>query len=133
MVVTRMKFDTKAEAPKLHFKAMRWLTDDEYELAPKQGATDDASKAVVLNVATQDGKPADALKGSAPKTKSVAELADDEADEAPAPAPKPKAKPKAVEVEEDEEPTVRKEEKKPSAVPGKKSLADVVGAWDDED
>jgi hypothetical protein len=56
-------------------------------------------------------------------------LADDEADEPPAPAPKAKAKPKAVEVEEDEEPTVRKEEKKPSAVPGKKSLADVVGAW----
>jgi len=130
MVVTRMKFDTKAEAPKLHFKAMRWLTDDEYELATKQGATDDASKAVVLNVATQDGKPADALKGIAPK-KTVAQLADDEADEAP--APKAKAKPKAVEVEEDEEPTVRKEEKKPSAVPGKKSLADVVGAWDDED
>jgi hypothetical protein len=133
MVVTRMKFDTKAEAPKLYFKAMRWLTDDEYELATKQGATDDASKAVVLNVANQDGKPVDALKGAAPKTKSVAQLADDEADEAPAPAPKAKAKPKAVEVEEDEEPTVRKEEKKPSAVPGKKSLADVVGAWDDED
>jgi hypothetical protein len=133
MVVTRMKFDTKAEAPKLHFKAMRWLTDEEYELATKQGATDDASKAVVLNVANQDGKPVDALKGAAPKTKSVAQLADDEADEAPAPAPKAKAKPKAVEVEAEEEPTVRKEEKKPSAVPGKKSLADVVGAWDDED
>jgi hypothetical protein len=69
--------------------------------------------------------------GAAPKTKSVAQLADDEADETPAPAPKAKAK--AVAVEEDEEPTVRKEEKKPSAVPGKKSLADVVGAWDDED
>ena len=88
----------------------------------------------MLNVANQDGKPADALKGIAPK-KTVAQLADDEADEAPAPAPKAKAKPKAepVEAEAEEEPTVRKEEKKPSAVPGKKSLADVVGAWDDED
>jgi len=132
MVVTRMKFDTKAEAPKLHFKAMRWLTDEEYAQAADQGATDDAAKAVVLNVSSQDSKPADAIKGLAPK-KSVAQLADDEADEPPAPAPKAKAKPKAVEVEAEDEPTVRKEEKKPSAVPGKKSLADVVGAWDDED
>jgi len=132
MVVTRMKFDTKAEAPKLHFKAMRWLTDEEYAQAADQGATDDAAKAVVLNVSSQDSKLTDAIKGIAPK-KSVAQLADDEADEAPAPAPKAKAKPKAVEVEAEDEPTVRKEEKKPSAVPGKKSLADVVGAWDDED
>jgi hypothetical protein len=29
-VITRMKFDTKSEAPKLFFKAMRWLTDDEF-------------------------------------------------------------------------------------------------------
>ena len=35
MVVTRMKFDTKAEAPKLFFKAMRWLTDEEYEVDRK--------------------------------------------------------------------------------------------------
>ena len=132
MVVTRMKFDTKAEAPKLFFKAMRWLTDEEYEISVKQGATDEATKAVILNVAAQDGKPADALKGIAPK-KTVAQLADDEADEPPAPAPKAKAKAKAVEVEAEEEPTVRKEDKKPSAVPSKKSLADVVGAWDDED
>jgi hypothetical protein len=106
----------------------------EYEVSVKQGATDDATKAIVLNVAAQDGKPADALKGVAPK-KTVAQLADDEADEAPAPAPKAKAKAKPVveASESDEEPTVRKEEKKPSAVPSKKSLADVVGAWDDED
>ena len=132
MVVTRMKFDTKSESPKLFFKAMRWLTDEEYEVSVKQGATDEATKAVILNVAAQDGKPADALKGIAPK-KTVAQLADDEADEPPAPAPKAKAKAKAVEVEAEEEPTVRKEDKKPSAVPSKKSLADVVGAWDDED
>jgi len=130
MVVTRMKFDTKAEAPKLFFKAMRWLTDEEYEVATKQGATEDATKAIVLNVATLDSKPTDALKGAAPKAKAPVV---EEEDEAPAPAPKAKAKPKAEPVEDDEEPTVRKEEKKPSAVPGKKSLADVVGAWDDED
>ena len=53
-------------------------------------------------------------------------------EEAPAPAPKAKKKPDPVE-ESDEEPTVRKEEKKPSAVPAKKSnLAAMVDDWDEE-
>ena len=139
MVVTRMKFDTKAEAPKLHFKAMRWLTDDEFTEAGNQGKTEDATKAVTMSVGATDGaKPADALKGAAPKAKAkpVSELFDEE--EAAAPAPKAKAKAKAApapvaEDEDEAEPEVRKAEKKPSAVAAKKSLADVVGGWDDED
>jgi outer membrane biosynthesis protein TonB len=139
MVVTRMKFDTKAEAPKLHFKAMRWLTDDEFTEAGNQGKTEDATKAVTMSVGATDGaKPADALKGAAPKAKAkpVSELFDEEEAAAPAPAPKAKAKAKPAPVAEDEdeaEPEVRKAEKKPSAVAAKKSLADVVGGWDDED
>jgi hypothetical protein len=135
MVVTRMKFDTKAEAPKIHFKAMRWLTDDEFSEAGNQGKTDDAAKAVTMSVgAVDNAKPADALKGAAPKAKAAP--APEEDDEAPAPAPKAKAKAKPAPVAEDEdeaEPEVRKAEKKPSAVGAKKSLADVVGGWDDED
>ena len=51
-----------------------------------------------------------------------------------APAPKAKKAKAVVEVEDDdEEPTVRKETKKPSAVPAaKSSLADMVDDWDDE-
>jgi hypothetical protein len=139
MVVTRMKFDTKSESPKLFFKAMRWLTDEEYAQAQEQGSKPEAAQAVVLNVANVDSKPADALEGAAPKAKAkAAPVEADEDDEAPAPAPKAakkaKATPAPVEDDEDEaEPTVKKEAKKPSAVPAKKSLADVVGAWDDED
>jgi hypothetical protein len=139
MVVTRMKFDTKSESPKLFFKAMRWLTDEEYATAQEQGNKPEAAQAVVLNVAAVDSKPADALEGAAPKAKAkAAPVEADEDDEAPAPPPKAakkaKAAPAPVEADEDEaEPTVKKEAKKPSAVPAKKSLADVVGAWDDED
>ena len=137
MVVTRMKFDTKAEAPKLYFKAMRWLTDDEFAQAGDQGKTDDAVKAVTMSVgAVDNAKPADALKGAAPKAKAAPAPEAEEEDEAPAPAPKAAKKAKAapvVEEDDDAEPEVRKAEKKPSAVPGKKSLADVVGGWDDED
>ena len=140
-VVTRMKFDTASESPKLFFKAMRWLTDDEFAEATEQGETADAKKAVTMDAAGMDmGKPADALKGKAP-TKAApapAPVVEEDEEEAPAPAPKAKAakaKPAPVVEEEDEaeEPVVKKAAApKPTVVPGKKSLADVVSDWDDE-
>ena len=85
------------------------------------------------------GKPADALKGKAPakaKVQPVEELFEEEeaAAEVPAPKAKAKAKPAPVEAEEDdEEPVVKKAAAaKPTSVPGKKALADVVADWDDE-
>lgn len=142
-VVTRMKFDTASESPKLFFKAMRWLTDEEYAQATTQGETADAKKAITMDAAGMDmGKPADALKGTAPskaKAKPVSELfEEEEGAAAEAPAPKAKAKSKVApppepEAEEDEEPVVKKAAAaKPTAVPGKKALADVVADWDDE-
>ena len=134
MVVTRMKFDTKAEAPKLHFAPNRWLTPEEYEIVKAQGESDEAKRAVVMTVAASDGvKPASAplkIEGTRP----MGELTKEE--DAPAYEPiaaKAKAKAKPAEVEEDAEPEVRKEASKPSAVPAKKGkLADIVSDWDDE-
>jgi len=125
-IVTRMKFDTKAESPKLFFSPVRWLTNDEYAVVKTQAESTDAQRAVVMTVAQTDGvKGAPALPGKAPVVEAEEE----------APAPKAKtAKKKAEVVEEDEsEPEVRKDAAKPSAVPEKKSkLADIVADWDDE-
>ena len=133
MIVTRMKFDTKAEAPKLHFAPSRWLTDEEYAIVKTQGDSDEAKRAVVMTVAAADGVktvPKLAIEGKRP----MGELTKEE--DAPAYEPiaaKAKAKAKPVEVEEDAEPEVRKEAAKPSAVPAKKGkLADIVSDWDDE-
>jgi len=139
-VVTRMKFDTASESPKLFFKAMRWLTDDEYAEATKQGSTEEAKKAITSDAGSMDmGKPADALKGAAPKAKAkpMGDLMNEEdepAYEHIAAKAKAKAKPApVVEEEEAEEPVVKKAAAaKPTAVPGKKALADVVADWDDE-
>lgn len=138
-VVTRMNFDTASESPKLLFKAMRWLTDDEFAQATEQGTTSEAVKAVTMDAGSMDmGKPADALKGKAPATKArpIADLIDEDEEAAvPAPAPKAKAKPAPVVEETEEEevaPVVKKVVVKPTAVPSKKSLADVVSDWDDE-
>lgn len=123
-IVTRMRFDTKAESPKLFFQPLRWLTEDEYAVVQEQATSTDASRAVVMTVAQADGVKQSApltLPGKAPVI---------EAEE----APKPKAAKKSkVEVDEDDEPEVRKDATKPTAVPEKKSkLADIVSDWDDE-
>jgi hypothetical protein len=139
-VVTRMKFDTASESPKLFFKALRWLTDDEYPIIKEQGQSDDAIKAITMSVAKMDGvvsKPADpSIAGSRPSASKGADAAD--AAEAPPPPPKAR-KPRtaapapAADPDDGGEPTVRKDAEKPSAVPsGKPDLASVVDGWDDE-
>jgi hypothetical protein len=139
-VVTRMRFDTKAESPKLFFSPMRWLDDEEYASAQAQGATTDAEQAVIMTVSQADGagvsKPAPMDLGGKRPAPVKAEPKDtpvEEEDEAPAPPPKAKKAKAAPVVDEDEEPEVRKPEAKESAVPAKKSkLADIVADWDDE-
>jgi hypothetical protein len=114
MVVTRMKFDTKSESPKLFFKAMRWLTDEEHESCVKQGKSSDAIKAITMTVSQTDkveAKPL-ALEGKAPKAKAKAKV--EEADD------------------EVEEPEIRKEKEAP-APKAKSNLANVVADWDTDD
>lgn len=111
MVVTRMKFDTKAQSPKLFFKPMRWLTDEEHEVCVKKGQTPEAVKAITMTVAQTDKtveKPI-ALEGKAPKAKA-----------------------KVEEPEEVDEPEVRKE-KEPPAPKAKTKLSNVVDEWDTDD
>jgi hypothetical protein len=140
-IVTRMKFDTKAESPKLIFAPVRWLTNDEYEIVQNQANTKDAEKAVASTPAALDGvtSPAPlAIPGKAPgtSTKSLGDLLDEDDAEAIAEvkatkAKKTKAAP--VEAEVEEEPEVRKAPAKVEAAPAKKNkLADIVADWDDE-
>jgi hypothetical protein len=132
-IVTRMKFDTKAESPKLFFSPMRWLTDDEYESAVEQSKSKDAEKAVAVTPASADGVVAPAPLAIEGKRPMGAMLDEDEAEAmAEVKAAKPK-KAKAVEAEAEEEPEVRKAAPKVESVPAKKNkLADIVADWDDE-
>jgi hypothetical protein len=136
-IVTRMKFDTKAESPKLIFAPVRWLTNDEYETVQTQGASKDAEKAVASTPAAVDGVTAPAplaIEGKRPTAKPMGEMLDEDEAEAMAEvkAAKPK-KAKAVEAEAEEEPEVRKAPAKVEAAPAKKNkLADIVADWDDE-
>lgn len=133
-IVTRMKFDTKAESPKLFFTPVRWLEEDEYEAVLKQADSEDAKRAVVMTVAQADGvkPPPMVIPGKPMQAKAAPKVEPEEEEEAPAPkaAKAPKTKPAAS---EDDEPEVRKAPSKETAVPAKKSkLADIVSDWDDE-
>ena len=127
-VITRMRFDTKSESPKLFFKPMRWLTEDEHNTVLEKAESEDAIKAVTMTVAKMDGAVTPAkLEGKPPtKAKPVVEEVEEEA-----PPPPPKAKKKAAEESEDE-PEIRKEAPKKPAVEPKGSLKQMVDEWDDE-
>jgi len=118
MMVTRMQFDTKAEAPKLFFKPVRWLDESEYEVAVKQGQTEDAKRAITMTVAKTDNVAAPAplaMEGSKPKATKKAKA-----------EPAPEAEDESV------EPTVRKGKSDEPPAAGKSSLAKLAADWDDE-
>lgn len=150
MLVTRLKFDTKSEAPKLFFKPMRWLTEDEYATAIDQGKTPDAQQAITMTVAQTDRvAPAMQLEGTPPTrvaspAPAPAPAAVEDEEEAPPPAPRRGRPPKAVvearkaaeaaKVEDEEvEPAVRKGAEPVAApAPASSKLAQLAAEWDDE-
>ena len=136
-VVTRMKFDTKSEAPKLFFKAMRWLTEEEYTTVVEQGQSEDAKRAITMTVAQVDKVEPMKLEGTPPKAAAkpapAPAPAAEEEEEAPPPAPKrgrpPKVKAEPVEEEQAEPTVVKQAAPAPAAKP---SLAKLAAQWDDE-
>jgi hypothetical protein len=101
-VVTEMRFDTSSPTPKLIFKPIRPVTEEEFETIQTLSSSRDAINAVTLSIASKEKKPA---LGNALKAKL---------------AP----------VEEVEEPK-KAVSKKASATTASSDIADLVGEWDD--
>jgi len=132
LVVTRLKFDTKSESPKLFFKEMRWLNDDEYETVSAKAASPEAHRAIAMTMPKTATVAAPlAIAGKRPMGDLIKEEDAPTYEPIAEKAKKAKAAPAAE--EESEEPTVRKEEKKPNAVPAKKTnLAAMVDDWEED-
>lgn len=115
MLVTRMRFDTKADSPKLWFKPMRWLTDEEYAQVKEMGASEEAARAVTVEFGEHRTEtPTPALPGTKPTAKAKpAPAADDDDDE-------------------DAAPPVKKGGAKAETAATKTSLAQAVSDWDDD-
>ena len=109
-VVTEMRFDTASPTPKLVFKPVRPVTEDEFNRIQELKDSSEAIAAITLTVAQTDGV----------KDKAKNVLA----------APKPAAeKVQAEEVEAIEEP--KKAPPKKAPVANEPKLEDLVGEWDD--
>ena len=106
-VVTQMSFDENSDTPKLFFKAVRPLNEDELNRAVSMKDSEDAIKAITLTVSQTDGVQA----------KRDGAVQEDEVDiREPVPAPKKVAKKKEVAAPSDEE----------------ADLASIVDDWDDD-
>lgn len=124
-VVTEIRFDINSSTPKLFFKAVRPLTEEEYNTCMERGASPEAKQMVTVSFTATEAE------ADAP--------AQPEEQEAPQPAPKaaPKAaKPKpataAPQNEEESTPEPVKRDNKEKPV-GKKNLAAMMEEWDDEE
>ena len=105
-VVTEMRFDTSVPTPKLIFKPVRQITEEEFMVVRDMRGSVEAEEAIKMKVAP-------------PKAERAVE------------APKPK-KAAPVVVEEEEEPAPKKVIKKGDAPPKGNSLDALVAGWDDE-
>lgn len=114
-VVTEMRFDTNATAPKLTFSAVRPLEEEEYDTVQKRRDTPAAMDAVTLTVADLDGGPDEQPAAAVP---------------APAKPAAGKPSPKAAVKNDAPEPTVR-DNAKPT-LPSVDSILKDWGADDDE-
>ncbi len=106
-VVTEMRFDTASPTPKLVFKPVRPVTEDEFEIIQKLKDSSEATAAITLTVAQTDGVKDKPKLGFG----------------------KPAQKAEVVEEAEGEEP--KEAAPKKAAVTAEPELEDLVGEWDD--
>ena len=105
-VVTEMRFDTASPTPKLVFKPVRPVTEDEFEIIQKLKDSSEATAAITLTVAQTDGVN-DKPKLGFGKPAQKAEVVEEEVEEPKKAAPKK------------------------AAVTAEPKLEDLVGEWDD--
>ena len=116
-VVTELRFDTDSATPKLFFKAVRPLTEEEYAICTARGSSKEAKDLVTVEYKVDK---------------------DEEEAPAPAAAVQPKAaKAKAADPapeDEEEEVAPKKREAKSTAgpAPAKADLSKLIDEWDDE-
>jgi hypothetical protein len=116
-VVTEMKFDIASPVPKLFFRPIRAVTEEEWEVIQRLKDSNEAKKAIELTVSQADN-----VQKEAPPAPKKASL--------PAPKPAPVEEPEEDEEEVIEEPK-KAAPKKAAPAAESSSLEDLIGEWDD--
>jgi len=118
-LVTEIRLDSDSDTPKLTFKPVKYLTEQEWEIAKEKGDSPAARSAVAQTPANTDGAKA--------KPTAMGNMLD--IDEA-----KAMAAVKAVKVEAEEVPEPVKRTSKKNAEPTpKKDFKDVISSWTDDE
>jgi hypothetical protein len=112
-VVTEIRFDTNSATPKLFFKAVRPLTEDEYEALSQRSETPEVKELVKVSFQPPSETPETAAPVK-PKAKAAVAASKEESED------------------EGEVEQPKKRESKAEA-PNKKNLADVLNQWDDDE
>jgi hypothetical protein len=125
-IVTEMRFDTSSSVPKLTFKAVRPLEEDELKAVIAMRDHPDTIKAITLNVSQMDGViPSDGEK-KAPVARTAPEPVKELA------PPKAAQKPAAPEVVEEPIEEPKKVAKKSAPPPEDEAdLSKIIDEWDD--
>ena len=114
-IVTEMNFDENSEVPKLFFKPVRPLTEEELEKAIEMREHQDTKRAITMTVAQTDGVQKVTVQEEAPK-----------------PAPKKRVNAIKAEVEDEPVEEPKKVAKKTEPPPAEDDLGDIVDSlWDD--
>jgi hypothetical protein len=102
-LVTELRLDSDSDTPKLTFKPVKYLTEQEWEIAKEKGDSPAARSAVMQTAAATDEVKA-----------------------------RPVVKVERVEVEEVPEPVKRTSKKNAEPIP-KKDFKDVISSWTDDE
>ena len=140
-VVTGISFDEDVETPKLYFKPVRPLDEDELRAAVAAKDSDAALAAISMTVSQADGvapaEPAASKKAAAKKPKPAPVEEDDEDEEEvvkpkKAAAKKPQPAPVEEDDEDEEEAPPKRRAAKAETAPAT-DLSSIVSAWDDDE
>ena len=122
-VLTEIRFDTDASTPKLCFKPLRPLEEDELLMAIDLQKTEEVEKMLKLTVSKKSEEDGPSVQEPKALPPLFAE---------PTPEPEAKAKPEPVEAaEEIEEPTVKVSKKKAEQPKPDEDLSSLLEEWDD--
>ena len=123
-VITEMRFDTNSATPKLFFRPVDYLTDEQYAIVLDKGQSEDAQTAISYNPADIDSRGQQA----APAPRPAPAIAP------PTPAPVPvEAAPAPVEAAPVAEPTVKEKKSAPAPKAAEADLESILAEWGDDD
>ena len=141
-VVTEMRFDPNAESPRIYFRGVRMLNNEERAEVAEKGQTPEALAAIAFNPGTLDSGPVSA-PAAAPVQPKASPFRDEEPEEEAKPVAK-KAEPVFVEEEapketvaeaqpELAEPVIRRSQPKAQEPAAKVDMAKLIEEWDLDD